>query len=172
MDKRCCKLVVRAVTRTASRRTSDGEARGNMYYLGFDPGRDKCGVAIVDDHGHPPVHEVIAVDQALTVVETLCQHYPVRLIVLGDQTGSKAWQKQFQGALPEIPVQRVDERFSSLEARDRYWQLHPPQGLQKLIPQGMRTPPRPIDDLVAIILVERYLKSLESNPPATTPPES
>jgi hypothetical protein len=35
--------------------------------------------------------------------------------------------------------------------------MYPPQGLTRLIPQGMLTPPRPIDDIVAIILIERYL---------------
>jgi hypothetical protein len=51
----------------------------------------------------------------------------------------------------------VDERYSTLQARDRYWQMFPPTGFTKLIPQGMRDVPRPIDDIVAILLVERYL---------------
>jgi hypothetical protein len=51
----------------------------------------------------------------------------------------------------------VDERYSSLEARDRFWQMYPPKGFYRLIPEGMRTPPRAIDDIVAIILIERYL---------------
>jgi hypothetical protein len=54
----------------------------------------------------------------------------------------------------------VDERYTSLEARDRYWQMFPPKGITKLLPQGMRTPPRPIDDIVAILLIERYLSRL------------
>ncbi|HBB34174.1 MAG TPA: resolvase, partial [Cyanobacteria bacterium UBA9273] len=41
--------------------------------------------------------------------------------------------------------------------RDRYWQMYPPKGLQRLIPKGMRQPPRPVDDIVAILLIERYL---------------
>ncbi|MDJ0527388.1 MAG: resolvase, partial [Microcystis sp. M53600_WE12] len=58
-----------------------------------------------------------------------------------------------------IPITLVDERNSTLEARDRYWQMFPPKGLQKLIPQGMRLPDRPIDDIVAILLIERHLQS-------------
>jgi hypothetical protein len=38
--------------------------------------------------------------------------------------------------------------------------MYPPQGLKKLIPQGMRLPPVPIDDIVAILLIERYLAGL------------
>ena len=54
----------------------------------------------------------------------------------------------------------IDERYSTLEARDRYWQMYPPRGLAKLLPQGIRTLPRPIDDIVAILLIERYLERL------------
>ncbi|HEY9806770.1 MAG TPA: hypothetical protein V6D04_09380, partial [Candidatus Obscuribacterales bacterium] len=63
--------------------------------------------------------------------------------------------------LPEpLRVVLVDERYSSLEARDRYWKMYPPKGLYRLIPQGMRTPPRSLDDIVAILLIERYLERL------------
>ena len=77
---------------------------------------------------------------------------------MGNQTTAKSWQQKIQAHLDSsIPIVMVDERNSSLEARDRYWQMYPPQGLTKLIPQGMRLPPRPIDDIVAILLIERYL---------------
>ena len=56
----------------------------------------------------------------------------------------------------------VDERYSTLEARDRYWLMYPPKGLNLLIPKGLRTLPRPIDDIVAILLIERYLSRLTS----------
>jgi hypothetical protein len=58
----------------------------------------------------------------------------------------------------------VDERYSSLEARNRYWQMYPPRGLTRLLPEGMRTPPRPVDDIVAIVLIERYLERLVADP--------
>jgi RNase H-fold protein (predicted Holliday junction resolvase) len=57
-----------------------------------------------------------------------------------------------------MPIVLVDERYSTLEARDRYWQMYPPKGIERLIPQGLRQPPRPIDDIVAILLIERYLE--------------
>ena len=52
----------------------------------------------------------------------------------------------------------IDERNSTLEARDLYWVMYPAKGLKKFIPQGLRIPPRPIDDLVSIILIKRFLK--------------
>ena len=77
---------------------------------------------------------------------------------MGNQTTSKSWREKI-AARVTIPITLVDERNSTLEARDRYWQMFPPKGLQKLIPQGMRLPDRPIDDIVAILLIERHLQS-------------
>jgi RNase H-fold protein (predicted Holliday junction resolvase) len=128
-----------------------------MMYFGFDPGKDKCGLAIVSDLGSAIRHEVIPSDQALQKLQDWQQQQPIQTLILGDQTGSKVWRSRIAEALPDLNIITIDERYSSQEARDRYWQLYPAQGLQKLVPQGMRTPPRPIDDLVAIILVERYL---------------
>jgi RNase H-fold protein (predicted Holliday junction resolvase) len=77
---------------------------------------------------------------------------------MGNQTTSKSWREKI-AARVTVPITLVDERNSTLEARDRYWQMFPPKGLQKLIPQGMRLPDRPIDDIVAILLIERHLQS-------------
>ena len=130
-------------------------------YFGFDPGKDKCGIAIVTLEGEAVRHEVIASDSAIATLQNWIQTYEIQSLILGDQTGSKQWRSWIVGALPNLPIITIDERFSSQQARDRYWKMYPAQGLQKLVPLGMRTPPRPIDDIVAIILVERYLASLD-----------
>ena len=125
--------------------------------LGFDPGRDKCGVAVMETNCQIHVHQVVESVKAIATIKQLCQQFPIELIVMGNQTTAKSWQQQIKSNLPSsIPIIMVDERNSSLEARDRYWQMYPPQGLTKLIPQGMRLPPRPVDDIVAIVLIERY----------------
>ena len=128
--------------------------------LGFDPGRYKCGLAILGVDRSLCYHEVILVENVIDHIEALRQTYPISLIVMGDQTGAKIW-KQELSRLKEGPnVILVDERYSSLEARDRYWEMFPPTGLNLLLPQRMRSIPRPIDDIVAILLIERYLNKL------------
>jgi RNase H-fold protein (predicted Holliday junction resolvase) len=129
-----------------------------MRYLGFDPGKDKCGVAVVDETGTAVFHEVILSDTVVDRLPELCTQWSVTSVVMGDRTTAKQWQQKLTTALPNIPIVLVDEDFSTLAARDLYWEMYPPQGLQRLVPQGMRLPPRPIDDLVAIILVRRYLQ--------------
>ncbi|MEO0488505.1 MAG: resolvase [Cyanobacteria bacterium P01_A01_bin.123] len=128
--------------------------------LGFDPGRDKCGLAIMGVDRTLCYRAVVNAGDVLSQVQGLCQQFPISMVVMGDQTTAPQWQKQIS-TLPNAPrVILVDERYSSLEARDRYWQLHPPQGWLRLLPEGMRTPPCPIDDIVAMLLIERYLTRL------------
>jgi RNase H-fold protein (predicted Holliday junction resolvase) len=130
----------------------------NETILGFDPGKDKCGVAVMDGDRTLLYHQVLLTVEVITKISDLCQQYNVSRIVMGDQTTAKQWQQQLTTAFPDLPIELIDERYSSLEARDRYWQMYPANFITKLIPQGMRQPPRPIDDLVAIILIERYFK--------------
>jgi len=130
-----------------------------MIILGFDPGKDKCGLAVMRTDHKLYDHQVVLAEEAIANINKWCEKFGVSLLVMGDQTTSKKWRKKLDEELSEPrEIVLVDERNSTLEARDRYWQMYPPQGLQKLIPQGMRQPPRPIDDIVAILLIERYLK--------------
>jgi RNase H-fold protein (predicted Holliday junction resolvase) len=126
--------------------------------LGFDPGRDKCGLAVMGKDRRVDYHQVISSEEAIAMMEKLSQQFAIELIVIGNLTTAKTWKQEVEKNLSmSIPIAMVDERNSTLEARDRYWQMYPPKGLSKLIPQSLKVPPRPIDDIVAILLIERYL---------------
>lgn len=127
--------------------------------LGFDPGRDKCGVAVLDKNLTIHYHQVITATNAIAKIQELITQFNVDLIVMGNLTTSKSWYQQLQSVFEGVNIQMVDEKNSTLEARDRYWQMYPPQGLKKLIPKGLLVPSQPIDDIVAILLIERYLSS-------------
>ena len=128
--------------------------------LGIDPGRQKCGLAIMGLDRVLHDHRVVASDALVEEVQALRQKYPVSIIVMGNQTTSREWKARLN-ALPGSPrIMLVDERYTSLEARDRYWAMNPPRGLLQLLPKALRAIPRPIDDIVAILLIERYLNRL------------
>jgi RNase H-fold protein (predicted Holliday junction resolvase) len=131
--------------------------------LGFDPGKDKCGLAVVGLDRKLLYHEVVPSTSAIATIQTICEQFAISTLVMGDQTTAKTWKDRLSSELRSIPIVMVDERYSSLEARDRYWQMYPPKGITRLIPQGFRQPPRPIDDIVAILLIERYLKIANKN---------
>lgn len=129
-----------------------------LVIVGFDPGRDKCGVAVLSLTGQVIEHKVVAAASAIGYLAALWQRFDLQQLVVGDRTTSKAWQAQIRAGLnPAPPISPIDEHRTTLEARDRYWEMYPAKGLTKLLPKGLREPPRPIDDIVAILLVERYL---------------
>lgn len=126
--------------------------------LGFDPGRDKCGVAVMDKNCQIYTHCVVESQEAIATVRQFCQQYSIQKIAMGNLTTAQQWYKQLRAELgQDFPIEMIDEENSSLEARDRYWQMYPARGFLRLIPRGMRLPPRPVDDIVAILLIERYL---------------
>ena len=132
-----------------------------MIILGFDPGRDKCGLAVTTDNSQILYHQVIKSEDAIDTINNLINQYHPEKIIMGNQTTSKQWQKKLTENL-SIQIELVDERNSTLEARDKYWQMNPAKGLTKLIPQSLRVPPRPIDDIVAILLIERYCREIQN----------
>ncbi|MDR7400527.1 MAG: hypothetical protein QN142_05320 [Armatimonadota bacterium] len=126
-----------------------------MTVLAIDPGRDKCGLAVAQP-GRVLHQEVVARDRLAWRVAELAGEYAVHVIVVGGATGSQEVLREVSGL--GRPVETVPEQGSSLEARRRYFRDHPARGLARLIPQGLRVPPRPVDDYVAVILAERFLE--------------
>ncbi len=128
--------------------------------LGFDPGRDKCGLAVMGRDGKIYYHQVVNSNVVIATIEQLFVKYSPEILIMGDRTTAKTWrQKIIENLDRATAIIMVDEHNSTIEARDRYWQIYPPRGLSKLIPVGMRLPPRPVDDIVAIVLIERYLQA-------------
>lgn len=139
---------------------SPPDAPDQPVILGFDPGRQKCGLAIMGLDRSLYYHRVIQAESAVATIQDLRQQFPVSMVVMGNQTSASEWKQRLTENTDPPRVVLVDERYSTLEARDRYWQMYPPRGVLRLLPKGMRTPPRPIDDIVAILLIERYLERL------------
>ena len=76
-------------------------------------------------------------------------------VLVGDGTGSDAVQRLLLER--GIVFRVVDEWGSSLAARTLYFRDHPPRGFQRLLPNGLRTPPELIDDYAAYALALAYL---------------
>jgi len=128
--------------------------------MAVDPGREKCGIAVVHQQQGVLQHEVVPTVRLAPVVEELLVKYQLSKIVLGDGTSSREAKGKLEQLLVNgegVAVILVDERHSTDQARKRYWREHPPTGFMRLIPVTMQVPPKPVDDYVAVILAERYL---------------
>lgn len=126
-----------------------------MIVMAVDPGREKCGLALVSAHDVLK-KQVVSSTLFLDVVKEQVKEYSVDRVILGDGTGSKEFLVALEDALPHLPVLTVDEYATSEEARRRYWLDHKPRGWRRLVPTSMQVPPEPYDDYVAVILAERF----------------
>ncbi len=122
---------------------------------GLDPGRSKCGLVRTDlDRQQLLEAMVIAPEQAWGRLEGWLLRGEVVAVILGNGTGSDGWRRRLE---PLVPVLLVEEHGSTLAARQRFWELHPARGWRRLLPHGLRQPPRDWDDVVAQLLLERLL---------------
>ena len=129
--------------------------------IGFDPGRSKCGLVLVrTDPAQVLDSDVLVPEAVLNTLNQWSQGGDLPMIVMGDGTGSDAWIKPLQRLTTLV---QVNERGTTLKARQRYWQLWPPQGLWRLVPEGLRLPPAELDAVAALVMVEAYLNQV--NPP-------
>jgi hypothetical protein len=128
--------------------------------IAVDPGRGKCGLAAVRRDGGVIHQSVVPSTEVAEAVARLLELYPGARLLLGNRTAARAVEAAIRARCAVSPV-LVDEHGSTLQGRRRYFLDNPRRGWRCLLPLGLQTPPRPYDDYVAIILAERYLKSLD-----------
>ena len=122
----------------------------------LDPGRSKCGLVRCDGAASQILAAgVLEPEHCLQLLRQWQRQGLIRAVLLGDGTGSRVWRQQLTDL--GLPMQLVPEAGSTLAARQRYWQLEPARGWRRLLPQGLRLPPRDVDDVVAQLLLERHL---------------
>lgn len=125
--------------------------------LGVDPGTRKCGFAVVERFGAPPLAlGIVALDDFDARLASLRGEWPIDMVAVGQGTNASVVTAVVQQA--GLPFALVDERETTLRARARFFVDHPPRGWRRLVPRGMLLPPRPIDDYAALLIAERYLQ--------------
>ena len=140
-----------------------------MIVCGIDPGREKVGIALVSECELLLSLLILRSDLQQTFEHIVGERWallpvmergegklgPIQRVYLGNGTGSSSLQHETD--FKHVPVQKIDETGTTLQARTLYWRLHPPRGLWRLIPLALRVPPRPIDDLAAWAIALRGL---------------
>jgi RNase H-fold protein (predicted Holliday junction resolvase) len=129
--------------------------------LAIDPGTKKCGMAIVQRLSEEKVRllwrSVAPTDKIVPKLHEAYAAAPYNLIIVGGGTHSKEVVSQIRAHLPSMGILVVDEKDTSFQARERYWEHNPRRGWRRILPSTLQVPPDPVDDFVAMILAERVL---------------
>jgi RNase H-fold protein (predicted Holliday junction resolvase) len=124
--------------------------------LGVDPGTRKVGYAVLDASGRVLSKGIEGLEGFAGRLSALAGEGPISAVALGRGTNSEVLREKL--AALGAPVHLVDERETTLRARDLYFSDHPPRGWRRLIPIGMQLPPEPIDDYAAVLIARKFLQ--------------
>ena len=127
-------------------------------FISIDPGNKKCGLLLADmESGIIIEAGISSLNKFSNVVSLWNEEYNVNKIVIGDGTNCKYIEKE----LSQNNISNwiyVDERGSTLRARFRYWEIWPPSCFIRWLPKEILFPPKNLDAVVALILLEDFLK--------------
>jgi RNase H-fold protein (predicted Holliday junction resolvase) len=134
---------------------------GEKTVLAIDPGHAKCGLVVAKRNGLGKVEllwrRVAKSEELMDLVREAADECPFSMVIVGSGTKSADVVKALREWLPSVGILVVDERDTSIQARERYWVHNPRRGWRRLLPSTMQVPPEPVDDFVALILAERVL---------------
>lgn len=132
--------------------------------LSIDPGRAKCGLAVVTgpDTGSTPLcreRAVVPTERlTLAVGEILRRRPEITRLLIGNATHSATLRRALADTFPQMPLEVVEEHGTSERARRRFVAETPAPGWRRLLPSGLRSPEAPFDDYAALIIAEDFFE--------------
>jgi hypothetical protein len=136
--------------------------------LAVDPGRGKCGVAVVSTTA-VLARDVVSIVGLGDLFRSLRTRFAFAEAVVGDRTGAGDVVAAIRRELPDVHVTLADEAGTTLEARRLYFAEHPPRGWRRLLPLSLLVPPEPYDDYAAVALARRAASGVPANFHGTSP---
>lgn len=150
---------------TGSETPPNSHSEPSPLVLAIDPGRSKCGYALVrivldscDGNSVRLLQKgIVATDELTSLCQKIAAEHPDLTLIMGGGTGSGAAREALHTVAR--PVHLVDEKWTTQRARDRYFLDHPPRSWRRLIPRGLLSPPGPVDDYAALLLAEDWAQA-------------
>jgi RNase H-fold protein (predicted Holliday junction resolvase) len=129
--------------------------------LAIDPGKNKCGLALVRRDGDGKLDLVWSAiaprESVLASLQEAQEKEAYSMIIVGSGTTSKPLVAEIRAEMPSMAILVVDEKDTSFQARERYWEHNPRRGWRRLLPSTLQTPPEPVDNYAALVIAERVL---------------
>ena len=128
------------------------------FYISIDPGKKKCGLLLANIQSGKVIEAGIAsLNKCYDLVSFWNDNYNIRKIIIGDGTNCKYIKNELKRK-NLFDINYVNEKGSTLRARFRYWEIWPPNYFIRWLPKEILFPPENLDAIVALILLEDFLK--------------
>lgn len=132
--------------------------------IAIDPGRDKCGLAVVSLQGEALQLELVQrrdlLPKLVALVDKWQEDYVIKIII-GNGTEHKQVLQELVPIAVEYQIQIVEEYGTTLAARGLYWQHNKAKWWEQLIPESWRSTP-PLDAYAAWAIAKVYIKCYSS----------
>ena len=130
------------------------------FYISIDPGNKKCGLLLADvKSGKVVTAGIVSLNKLSGLVSLWKEKYNISKIIIGDGTNCKYVKNELKRK-NFLDLNFVNEKGSTLRARFRYWEIWPPNYFIRWLPKEILFPPNNLDAVVALILLEDFLKIL------------
>tara|TARA_Y100001968_G_scaffold170244_1_gene155793 strand:+ start:721 stop:1158 length:438 start_codon:yes stop_codon:yes gene_type:complete len=129
-------------------------------FISIDPGNQKCGLLLADiKSGNVIEAGISSLNEFCDLVSFWNEEHDISNIIIGNGTNCNYFGNQLkQNNI--FNWQYVNERGSTLRARFRYWEIWPPNYFISWMPKEMLFPPKNLDAVVALILLEDFLECI------------
>ena len=127
-------------------------------YISIDPGNKKCGLLLADTKSRKVIEGGISsLNKISDLVSLWNEDYEINTILIGDGTNCKFIENELKQK-NILNFKYVNEKGSTLRARFRYWDIWPPNYFIRWLPKEILFPPENLDAIVALIILEDFLK--------------
>ena len=128
------------------------------FFISIDPGNKKCGLLLADiKSGNVIEAGISSLNKFTDLVLLWNEYYKISKIIIGDGTNCMYIEKQLKRN-NILNFDYINEKGSTLRARFRYWEIWPPNYFIRWLPKEIIFPPENLDAVVALILLEDFLK--------------
>ena len=128
------------------------------FYISIDPGKKKCGLLLADVQSGKVIEAgITSLNRFSHLISSWNEDYQISKVIIGDGTNCKYIENELKDK-NIFNLTYVNERGSTLRARFRYWEIWPPNCFIRWIPKEIIFPPDNLDAIVALILLEDFLK--------------
>ena len=130
------------------------------FILAVDPGRDKCGFAVLTRDGVIIQKAVVLADDFAVRIADFINTFKPEIYAVGSGTHSRSAFDILKSVVDQ-DVMVIDETGSTLQGRELAWMENPTSGFIGMLPKVFWPTPPDVDAWAAVVIGRRALRKVD-----------